>query len=136
MKSKADFYVGIGSNSEWIGTLMSEGDIWNIPVEILIQNNKIMFEHMVWDHLYSKGSYGVVADNPFTKKMWPHDYKTSADTEYVFIFDENIEKVVMYHMGLIVDPIKILQGDGLTEATEYEWECNFPCMIKESHSNG
>ncbi len=124
MGTKADFYVGMGKKSEWIGSLLSSGDVWNIPVDIFIQVNQMMFEEMVLEFLHDHD--GVVDE-------WPHPWSDSRMSDYSYIFYPEHEKVYMSQAGeILVDPIKILQGQSLTEANVFLGEPKFPIMLPQT----
>ena len=126
MNIKADFYVGTGIHGEWIGTLMNDGSVYNIPMDILIQVNKTMFEEMILEYLFLKK--GIIPDQG---DKWIHPWSDSRVTDYVYMFDLNKEKVVMYQCGidLLFNPIKIIQGQSLGECIESYEKPEFPTMI-------
>ena len=129
MGTKADFYIGIGANAEWFGSLLQNGDPWHIPIEIFIQVNRIMFEELTLDFL--KKCNGVIAQN---KDKWPHIWSDSRVSDYSYIFYPGHEKVYMYQMGceLLFDPVKILQGFSIMESNSYLDAPIFPLMRKET----
>ncbi len=127
MGTKADFYSGLGSKRDWIGSLYNNGDVWNIPLEILIQVNKSMFEELVMDFL--REQYSVISDQG---DKWPWLWSDSRCTDYSYIFMPDHEKVYMAQFaGVLVDPIKILQGEDLMEANAHA--ATFPIMNKGSY---
>lgn len=128
MGSKADFYIGDGKDSKWIGSIFKNGDVYNIPFEILIQVNKMMFEELVIDFLINRN--GVIADRG---EKWDHPWHDSRMTDYSYIFSNNKEKVIMYQQGVTftVDPIKVVQGFCLDECIEEYQIPEFPMMIPE-----
>lgn len=129
MGTKADFYSGLGSKRDWIGSLYNGGEVWNIPLEILIQVNKVMFEELTLDFLKEKG--GSINDNG---DMWPWLWADSRVTDYSYIFLPNHNKVFMSMMGgVFLDPIKILQGEDIETSNAGIWLPDFPCMSKESY---
>ena len=128
MGTKADFYVGIEADAEWLGSIFNDGDVWHIPLNILIQINRIMFEEMTLDFLKSKDS--VIADEG---DKWNHPWSDSRLTDYTYMFDLRKEKVVMYQSGMdgLSDPIKVLQGHPIMECMEYYGSPKFPIMLPE-----
>lgn len=128
MSIKADFYVGIGPDAEWLGSIFKGGSVWEIPTSIFIQVNQTMFEEMVLELLSSKES--VVHDRG---DKWDHDWSDSRLTDYTYMFDPAREKVLMYQSGTdcLVDPIKILQGYGISECIELYGTPKFPTMKKD-----
>jgi hypothetical protein len=129
MGTKADFYCGLESKRNWIGSLYKGGDIWNIPLEILIQVNKSMFEELTIDLLKEKG--GSINDN---RDKWPWLWSDSRLTDYSYIFLPKYNKVYMSIMGnIFVDPLKIRQGEDLETAHANLGFPQFPCMSKATH---
>ena len=128
--TKADFYVGTGKRAEWIGSLCNDGSVYYIPMDILIQVNKTMFEEMVLEFLSLKE--GIIPDNG---DEWPHPWTDSRVTDYVYMFDTNKEKVVMYQSGteLLLDPVKIVQGQSLSECIDSYEKPEFPVILLNQH---
>ena len=125
MGTKADFYSGLGSKRDWIGSLQYDGMVYKIPAEILLQVNKSMFEEMVMDFLRS--NKGFVADDGH---KWPWLWADSRMTDFSYIFLPEHEKVYMTQCpsNLLFDPIKIIQGESLIEANTWLPEPFFPIM--------
>jgi len=130
MGTKADFYSGLGSKRDWIGSIYRNGDIWNIPLEILIQVNKTMFEELVLDFI--RDQEGSINDNG---DEWPWLWSDSRVTDYSYIFLPSRDKVFMSMMGgAFLDPIKIRQGEDKETANAGIWLPEFPCMTQENHN--
>ena len=129
MGTRADFYVGLGSKADWIGSLLQDGSVWNIPIEILIQVNRIMFEELSIDFIKKCG--GIVAQED---GKWPHLWSDSRMSDYSYIFHPGHEKVYMHQMGvnLLFDPVKILQGFSTIESNSFLDTPIFPVMRKET----
>jgi hypothetical protein len=129
MGTKADFYSGLESKRDWIGSLYNNGDVWHIPLEILIQVNKSMFEELVLDFIRDQD--GVIAEG---RIRWPWLWSDSRCTDYSYIFSPEHEKVYMAQgCDILVDPIKILQGESLIEANVLLGTPTFPIMDKRSY---
>jgi hypothetical protein len=129
MGTKADFYVGLESKRDWIGSIYNNGDVWHIPIEILIQVNPTMFEELTLDFLRSVDS--VIANK---RIGWPWLWADSRPTDYSYIFLPEHSKVFMCQSGdILVDPIKILQGDGILEADASLGCPTFPIMKKDAY---
>ncbi len=130
MSTKADFYVGTGKHAEWIGSLLKDGSVYYIPMDILIQVNKTMFEETVLEFLSLKE--GIIPDQG---DGWIHPWSDSRVTDYVYMFDNNKEKVLMYQCGtdLLLDPVKIVQGQSLGECIESYDKPEFPVMLLNQH---
>lgn len=126
--TKADFYSGLGSKRDWIGSLIHDGQIWNIPSDIFLQVNKTMFEEMVLDLLRKEN--GIIPDNGDT---WPWLWADSRMTDYSYIFLPEYDKVYMSKCpsNILVDPISILQGKDMNESDACLGEPMFPIMKKE-----
>jgi hypothetical protein len=122
--SKCDFYIG----SEWLGSLLKNGDVWHIPLEILIQESQVLFEELVIEHLEKNN--GIIKDNGH---KWPHNWEDSLMTDYNYIFNLEKEEVYMHQMGVefLIRPIKILQGYSLTNSFTQIQNIKFPKMTKE-----
>lgn len=126
MATKADFYCGLETKRNWIGSLHNTGDIWSIPLKILIQVNKSMFEELTIDFLKEKG--GSINDNG---DKWPWLWSDSRITEYSYIFLPEYNKVFMSIMGnIFIDPIKIRQGEDIEASNAGLGLPTFPCMTK------
>lgn len=125
MPSKADFYTGIGDDADWIGSIMIHGDPWRVPLEILIQVNKMTYEEAALDFIAFINGY-----IPDRGEAWPHPWSDSRMTDYVYMFDDRQEKVVMFQSGtsLLVDPVKIVQGYTMEESIVYYGTPAFPLM--------
>jgi len=128
--TKADFYVGTGLDARWIGSLISDGYPVDgyIPAEVFLQVNKIMFEEMVLDILREKRKKdrGVVADDG---DPWPWLLIDSQITDYTYMFDKRLEKVIASQGGKeFFDPIKIIQGEDMNSAELGIGRPRFPQM--------
>lgn len=123
-RNNADFYVGITS-ADWIGSIIIDGDPWHIPTDILIQVNQTMFEELAIDHITFKNGY-----LPDRGEKWPHPWADSRMSDYVYIFDERHEQVLMWEMGAkyLVSPLKIVQGYSIEESIMLYVEPRFPLM--------
>jgi len=123
MNIKADFYIGIGKDSQWIGSLLNHGSVYKIPSNILLQINKTMFEEMILELLELSDS--IIPDKG---DKWNYLYSDSSLTDYVYMFDHHREKVLMYQSetDVLYDPIKIIQGQGLIESIEIYEKPEFP----------
>jgi len=125
MGIKADFYSGLGSKQDWIGSLYNGGEVWNIPLEILIQVNEVMFEELTIDFLKRKRS-----SIPDKGNKWPWLWSDSRMTDYSYIFLPKYSKVFMCVMGnVLIDPIKILQGEDIQSSHANIWFPDFPYML-------
>jgi hypothetical protein len=105
---RADFY----SDIEWIGSILEGGEIWNVPLSILIQINQTMFEEEVFD--YIRKCNGLIANHPC---QWPWKWPDSRMTDYTYIFHPAHNKVFVSERGSdLLDPIKLVQGYTLQES--------------------
>jgi len=118
---KADFYVGTMLELEWIGSVTRNGNIYKIPVDILIQINQTMYEEKVFDFIRKQQGFVL---------HWPHFWHTSELTDFSYIFDSNLCKVFMYMRGsdAIYDPVKIVQGEDLQKSFYSAEKPHFPLM--------
>jgi len=127
MGTRADFYLEQDDKRlMWIGSLYKDGHPWNIPIEILIQVNPVMFEELVTDFLKTKDSaLRQEGDH------WPWPWADSRMTDYSYIFMMN--KVMAYSPDAkrLYDPVKIVQGEDIDYAT-LPFNVHFPLMLKQS----
>ena len=105
----ADFYTRAGNEMTWIGSIPQNGQPHNIPAEILLKVNKMDYEESVVDFIVkSKGSIDE----------WPWEYKDSRMTNYCYIFNVETDKVLLavFGGGLLLDPIKLYQGEDINSS--------------------
>lgn len=120
MSSKADFYC----DQEYIGSVKRNGEIWNVPYDVVMQINKTMFIEEVIKFIEKEN--GV--------EYWPWNWEDSKMTDYTYIFDTNHEKVYFcIEGGILYDPAKIKQGYTLEESCVFLDEYKFPKMIDENN---
>ena len=124
---KADFYIGNGLSSKWIGSVRRNGDVWNVPPELLLQINETMFEELAAEFI--KANDGIEAMHVC---QWPWDWADSRMTDYVYIFNPDHGKVYMFMSGsdCLFDSVKVIQGLSLDEADTYIGAPTFPIMIE------
>ena len=128
--SKADFYTWGKKGLDWVGSLYAEGEPWNIPAEILIQINKSTYEEMLVSFLKVMHKKAVVNEN-FQK--WPWLWPTSDMTDYVYMFNKKMGKVVLFSEGNAIDPIRIVQGhDMMNSLMPLVPKITFPNMIRRN----
>jgi len=127
MGTRADFYTKGKDGMKWIGSVMQDGQPWNIKLEILIQNNRIMFEEFVKTFLIMR----VYSE----RKNWPWPWQDSLMTDYSYIFDEEKEKVIGYSAvdKMLFDPVKIVQGEDLDSA-EISGAPDFPILGEDPYA--
>ncbi len=125
MGTRADFYVIKHEKLEWIGSLYRDGHPWNIPTDILIQVNPVMFEELTVEFLQTKDS-AIKSEGD----KWPWPWADSRMTDYSYIFGI-YDKVVAYSPGVkhLFDPLKIVQGEDLI-AAKFPFRVKFPTMLK------
>lgn len=130
---KADFYTGYGSNSEWLGSLLKNGSPWYIPLEVLIQVNKIMFEENTLEFLRKNDGYIRDDHDP-----WPHEWEDSQLTDYVYIFNPHHGKVYLYQPSndYLLDPVKIVQGYSIIDSFTGLETPQFPKMKLKVKASG
>lgn len=123
---KADFYVGMGEDADWVGSVSKGGSIWYVPIELLIQVNRVMFEELAID--YIKSCNGIVANHIC---QWPWPWNDSKFTPYSYIFSPEHEKVYLSIEGEdLLDPIKVVQGLSMIDANTLLGPPIFPLMIE------
>ena len=130
-RQRADFYVNTEEGLEWIGSVLDHGDIWSVPLEILIQINKTTFEESVAEYIQKCG--GVVANHPC---QWPWAWADSRMTDYSYILVPELEKVFMsIEGGNVLDPISVVQGYSVDESDVQFGPPIFPMMKKEGYED-
>lgn len=82
MGTRADFYIGRGEKSEWVGSTGHDGYPDRIPEEVLYAGTVEEFRAAVIEFAEGNGS--------FTKpeQGWPWPWDTSRTTDYAYAFDE------------------------------------------------
>lgn len=123
MGTRADFYIGM-NEPKWIGSISRDGSPWNIPCEILIQNNVTMYEELVVDFLTKNN--GIIESIGDT---WPWPWEDSKLTDYSYFFEKNNNHVYAYSMvkKVVFYPLRIVQGEDLKIA-HVDISINFPRM--------
>jgi hypothetical protein len=121
MGSRADFYINEKDGMRWLGSLYHGGEPWNISPYFFIQRNKVKFEELIETYLSTR--------NHGETKKWPWDWPDSFMTDYSYIFDENMGKVIAYIAveKMLFDPLKIVNGEDLNSA-EIKGAPDFPIM--------
>lgn len=123
MGTRADFYIGI-KEPKWVGSIFQDGQPWNIPCKILIQNNAIIYEETVVDFLMLKKAIIASMGHPWD---WP--WEDSQMTDYSYFFANQPGAVYAYSMQekFMFYPLKVMQGEDLTVARVHMMP-NFPKM--------
>ena len=122
MGTRADFYIvrkyvdadKISIKRDWIGSLYRDGHPWNIPTDILIQINPVMFEELTVEFLESSDSRIALKGD-----RWPWPWPDSSITDYTYIFGGyDLDRVVGYSLitKKMFDPLKIVQGEDMKTA--------------------
>ncbi len=129
MGTRADFYIDRDEKLEWIGSIYKDGAPCNIPTDILIQVNPVMFEELTVEFLESQDS--VIRKNG---DAWPWPWEDSRMTDYSYIFMN--DKVYAFAPQsiddhLLFDPLKVVQGESANDS-KVAFACQFPRMIKQS----
>lgn len=127
MGSRSDFYVVKYDRLEWIGSVYQKGTPIDIPSDIFIQVNQVMFEEMVIEFLQSRKPYSVIASE---HERWPWPWADSRMTDYSYIFGL-YPQAIAYDMleKSCFDPIKIVQGEDF-ETAKLPIPIKFPIMLK------
>lgn len=81
MGTRADFYLGRGYESVWLGSMKWDGYPQGIPENILIATEKDAFRDSVRAYLEGRGD-GILAE-----QGWPWPWSDSQSTGYVYAFD-------------------------------------------------
>ena len=109
---RGDFYIGQGPESNWIGSIEREAFPQNIPLDILICINPIMYEELVVEFITEMN--GIIKTNG---QGWPWPWEDSTLTDYSYIFELAVDKVLASRYGGdLFDPIVIVQGEDMNNA--------------------
>ena len=110
--TRGDFYIGQGPESNWIGSITHDAFPINIPLDILICVNPIMYEELVVAFIEKMD--GVIKTNG---EGWIWPWEDSRLTDYSYIFEPTVDKVLAsYFGGELFDPIVIVQGEDMINA--------------------
>lgn len=81
MASKADFYVGRGVESEWLGSIEWDGMPVGIPEKIRTASGEDEYREAVSEFLKYR------PDSHLPEQGWPWKWDTSLSTNYSYAFD-------------------------------------------------
>lgn len=81
MGTKADFYIGKGKDSEWIGSIAYDGYPDRLPKNIIHSHNEEYYRQCVIEFLNNRD------DNTLPDKGWPWPWNDSNTTDYAYTFD-------------------------------------------------
>ena len=132
MGTRGDFYVMDHDGSmEWLGSVIRDGGIYNIPADILISGDKIMYEEKVEEYLKFRFDAGIIKS---IYQGWPWPWVDSRMTDYSYIFDVCKGQVlVSIAGGRLLDSIKLVQGMDEIGADVGAGNPKFPMMMKEDY---
>jgi len=118
--AKADFYVGLNEESQYLGTIFRYGSPWHMPMMILLSSNEEEYREGV--NLYLEN------EELMPQHEWPHLWPDSRGTDYSYFFYEG--RVYCSNMGgELFDPIEIIRGGTLEESCIGDLP-RFPLMSK------
>lgn len=128
MGTRADFYIGCYDDAKWIGSVSQDGGPFTIPGQLFLQNHELTYEVMVEEFLRSRDPIKVsIAANG---DHWPWPWPDSRMTDYTYMFNKVICKVLMSHFGSeLLDPILIVQGEDMKTSKAGIWGPDFPKMV-------
>jgi len=109
MSIRADFYIGI-REPDFLGSLSTDGEPWNIACRVLIQVNKTMYQETVIEFLENMKT-GI-------PEKWLWAWPDSKYTDYTYFFSNAYGKVFAWSKEeeMMFDPLKIMQGEDLNSA--------------------
>lgn len=121
MGTRADFYIDNKGDMTWLASMFKNAQPWNIPVIVLAQVNPTMFSEQLFDYLEESGK-------GYQDTKWPWPWEDSQMTDYSYIMDCEIGKVVAFSMKekIIFDPLKVSVGEDLKTAKIANAVPNFP----------
>ncbi len=83
MGTRADFYVGRGTEAEWIGSIAWDGYPDGLPDPLLQSDNETGYRILV-DEFFRRDHAG---DHTRPDQGWPWPWDTSSTTDYAYAFD-------------------------------------------------
>ena len=122
---KADFYIGIGKNAKWIGSVIKYGHPTCGFDRILLLKNEIEYEETLIILLH-KDNFGVIPE----EDGWPHLWQDSQMTDYSYhLFNGKVWCSMMG--GQLFDPLVIIGGEDLITAEKYapRIKVEYPFML-------
>lgn len=121
---RADFYIGL-ETPRWVGTFLDHGGPEDVPYEVLMQVNEVMFVEVL-DDILRIFPFGRQEDDG-----WPHQWADSQMTDYVYYFHKGKVYMSMMDEGQhtkIFDPVIIKQEYDLRKAYKCTMVPKFPSM--------
>jgi len=88
--TKADFYVGKGVESEWLGSIAWDGKPIAVPLSIRQTEDEDTYRDEVTSFLSKRGD-GILAS-----QGWPWAWTSSHGTNYSYAYDDNCVWVCCY----------------------------------------
>jgi hypothetical protein len=115
MGTRADFYIEVKNEMEWLGSIAWDGMPSSIPPTILHSKTPKEFRTNVNDFL----DRTTHATTP--SQGWPWPWATSDTTDYSYVLIERKSKVLAQHFrSRIFDPLN--ENDNLNAESEYDGE--------------
>ena len=93
MGTRADFYVGLGKDAEWIGSIALDGYPEGVPQRLLSASSEKEFRQAFVELL------GNRADVSTPKDGWPWPWDNSAETDFAYAFDMDNVLVAQFGRG-------------------------------------
>lgn len=101
MGTRADFYVGIGDEAEWLGSIGWDGYPSGIPEIVFDVSCEEEWRNNVLKFLKTRD------DATFPKDGWPWPWEDSSLTDFAYTFDKETKKVKASNFGKhFFDPIE------------------------------
>jgi hypothetical protein len=91
MGTKADFYLGNGTDACWLGSIAWDGHPWKIPMNISQAKSEEDYRLAVEEFLSSR------QDASHGEGSWPWPWVNSHRTHYSYTFDDG--KIKLSHFG-------------------------------------
>ena len=121
MGTRADFYVGKGEDSEWLGSIAWDGDLYGIPDEILDAFEETDYRREVVKFLKGRD------DGTFPEQGWPWPWKDSHTTDCAYTFFKgNVWASSFGHGWGLVKKLK-----NIPDPDDREKFCTEPCIFPD-----
>lgn len=121
MGTRADFYLGRGTEAEWLGSIAWDGNPESICAQVLNCTSDEAYRHAVLDFFKGREDATRPSDG------WPWPWDDSGTTDYAYSFDEG--KVYASSFGSPwFDPTSVDEIDDCDDDADEKTKVEFPNM--------